>query len=99
MGTLAIYGGLLMAALAVVAFAFARAPDLQTWTEGLLKNRLSNASTGRSRDQRHDRSSRRGQAAFASWMFGRRSGSAAKVRMSAKRAAASRFRLIAAAVR
>src|SRR5215204_2834045 len=73
--------------------------DRRRCTRGLLKNRLSNASTGRSRDQRHDRSSRRGQAAFASWMFGRRSGSAAKVRMSARRAAASRFRLIAAAVR
>ena len=44
MGTLAIYGGLFLAAFAVIAYAFARAPDLQTWTEQRMAKRYRTRS-------------------------------------------------------
>ena len=44
MGTLAIYGGLFLAAFAVITYAFARAPDLQTWTEQRMAKRYRTRS-------------------------------------------------------
>ena len=44
MGTLAIYGGLFLAAFAVLAYAFAGASDLQTWAEQRMAKRYQTRS-------------------------------------------------------
>src|SRR4051812_17359525 len=44
MGTLAIYGGLFLVAFAGIAYAFARAPDLQTWAEQRMAKRYQTRS-------------------------------------------------------
>src|SRR3954463_10271738 len=44
MGILAIYGDLFLAAFAVVAYAFARASDLQTWAEQRMAKRYRTRS-------------------------------------------------------
>jgi hypothetical protein len=44
MGTLAIYGGLFLAAFAVMAYAFARSPDVRTWAEQRMAKRYQTRS-------------------------------------------------------